>query len=162
MNGGIRKGSSLLIDVNGTVPPEAVTLLLNIVRANFVNLGGSCFILPPTTYSSENVADSLLPFVGREGLEERIRIAEFNQALAPEKWRMSLKGNAKEDVAILNDYWNKGKAVPSSRLLTYDFDKVEQVYGDGLTFPGLSEIGASIRDSKALSIGIAYHSRLLL
>lgn len=156
LNGGIRRGSSLLIDVNGTVPPEAVTLLLNIVRANFVNLGGSCFILPPTTYSSENVAESLLPFVGREGLEERVRIAEFNQALAPEKWRMSLKGNAKEDVAILNDYWNKGKAVPSSRLLTYDFDEVEQVYGDGLTFPGLSEIGASIRDSKALSIGIAY------
>ena len=40
------------------------------------------------------------------------------------------------------------------RMMKYDFDKTTQLYGEALGLPGLAEIGAGIRDSGALSIGV--------
>src|SRR6267143_2325171 len=68
LKGGIRKGSSILVDVNNTVPTMAVRLLLRIIVANFVNQGGSSFIVPFSTVSSDNVAKSLGPLVGDDTL----------------------------------------------------------------------------------------------
>jgi len=85
LNGGIKKGAFVLIDVNNTVPINGVRLLLRIINSNFLNQGGSCFIVPFSTISSDNVADALRPVVGGETLEERVRIAEFNQAVPAKK-----------------------------------------------------------------------------
>src|SRR5437667_198210 len=81
MKGGIRKGSSLLLDLNNTVSPVEVRLLLRIIIANFVNQGGTSIIVPTSTISSENVAEALGRCVGQKVLEERVRIAEVNQTL---------------------------------------------------------------------------------
>src|SRR6266571_4458336 len=68
MKGGIRKGSSLLLDLNNTVSPVEVRLLLRIIIANFVNQGGASIIVPTSTISSENVAEALGRCIGPKAL----------------------------------------------------------------------------------------------
>ena len=101
LDGGIRKGSSLLLDVNSTVSPHSVKLLLDIMAANFINQGGTAFIIPYSIFSSQNVAESLKAYVGDSVLNDRVRIAEFNQTLPDEKWRVKLTGKLLEDLAGL-------------------------------------------------------------
>ena len=155
LNGGIKKGAFILIDVNNTVPTNGVRFLLRIINANFVNQGGSCFIVPFSTISSDNVADALRPVVGRETLEERVRIAEFNQAVPPRKWRVQLKGKVMDDFTLFNNYWKQLETASASRMLVIDFDKIVQIYGDDLMLPGLATMGASIRDSGAVTLALA-------
>src|SRR5690348_3932821 len=78
LGGGIRRGSFILIDIDGNVPPDGPQLLLTTIRANFLNQGGSCFSVPLGSFSSEYVADHLRAYIGNETLEERVRIAEFD------------------------------------------------------------------------------------
>ena len=155
LNGGIKKGAFILIDVNNIVPTNGVRLLLQIVNANFVNQGGSCFIVPFSTISSDNVADALRPVVGNETLEERVRIAEFNQAVPPKKWRVQLKGKVMDDFTLFNSVWKELETASTSRMLVIDFDKIVQIYGDDLMLPGLATMGASIRDSGAVTLALA-------
>lgn len=155
LNGGIKKGAFVLIDVNNTVPTNGVRLLLRIINANFVNQGGSCFIVPFATISSDNVAEALRPIVGSETLEERVRIAEFNQAVPPKKWRVQLKGKVIDDFTLFNNYWKELETLSGSRMLVIDFDKIVQIYSDDLMLPGLATMGASIRDSGAVTLALA-------
>jgi KaiC/GvpD/RAD55 family RecA-like ATPase len=155
LKGGVRKGSSLLLDLHNSVSPLEMRLLLRIICANFVNQGGGCFIVPAGTISSENVATALGRCVGETALRERVRIAEFNPSLPSKEWRLSLKSNVKEDAFSFGNCWKELGKVSSSLALAIDFDKIVQVYGDDIFLPNLSEIGASIRDSGALNIGMA-------
>src|SRR2546421_2713961 len=93
LDGGVRKGSSLLLDVNSTVSPPSVKLLLDIMAANFINQGGAAFIIPYSIFSSQNEAEPLKAYVGGQALRERVRVAEFNQALPDEEWRGELTGS---------------------------------------------------------------------
>ncbi len=154
LDGGVMKGSSLLLDVNSSVSPHSVKLLLDIMAANFINQGGTAFMIPYSIFSSQNEAESLKVYVGDQVLRERVRIAEFNQALPDEKWRVKLTGRLLEDLALFNNAWNELGAISSARMMKYDFDKTVQLYGEALGLPGLAEIGAGIRDSGALSIGV--------
>ena len=154
LDGGVRKGSSLLLDVNSTVSPHSVKLLLDIMAANFINQGGTAFIIPYSIFSSQNIAESLKTYVGDMVLNERVRIAEFNQALRDEKWRVKLSGNLTGDLAAFNNAWNELGAISPARVLKYDFDKAVQLYGETLGLPGIAEIGAGIRDAGALSVGV--------
>ncbi|TMI32939.1 AAA family ATPase [Candidatus Bathyarchaeota archaeon] len=154
LDSGIRKGSTLLLDVNSTVSPHSVKLLLDIMAANFINQGGTAFIIPYSIFSSQNVAESLKAYVGESVLKERVRIAEFNQSLPDEKWRVKLTGKFQEDLAVFNSAWNELGAISSARVMKYDFDKAAQLYGENLMLPGLAELGAGMRDSGALSVGV--------
>src|SRR5207249_6645841 len=60
------------------------------------------FIIPYSIFSSQNVAESLKAYVGESVLKERVRIAEFNQSLHDEKWRVKLPGKFQEDLAVFN------------------------------------------------------------
>ena len=51
--------------------------------------------------------------------------------------------------------WKELTAVSSRIVLASDFDKIVQVYGEDLFLPNLSAMGANIRDSEALNIGMA-------
>ena len=152
---GIKRGSSILVDVNNTVPTMGVRLLLRIIIANFINQGGSSFIVPFSTVSSDNVAESLRPLVGNGTLEERVRIAEFNQDLPRRRWRVQLKGKVMDDLPLFGNVWKELGTVSSSVILAVDFDKIVQVYGDDLMLPGLSNMGASIRDAGAVTLAVA-------
>jgi KaiC/GvpD/RAD55 family RecA-like ATPase len=155
LKGGIRRGSSILVDVNNTVPTMEVRLLLRIIVANFVNQGGSSFIVPFSTVSSDNVAESLRPLVGNDTLEERVRVAEFNQDLPRKRWRVLLRGKVVEDFTLFGNIWKELGTVSSSVILAIDFDKIVQVYGDDLMLPGLANMGASIRDAGAVTLAVA-------
>ena len=154
LDGGVRKGSSLLLDVSSTVSPHSVKLLLDIMAANFINQGGAAFLIPFSIFSSQNIAESLKSYVGDTVLNERVRIAEFNQVLRDEKWRVKLTGRLLEDLVAFNNAWNELGTISSARVLIYDFDKLVQLYGETLGLPGLAEIGAGVRDAKALSVGV--------
>src|SRR2546430_14869150 len=117
LKGGIRKGSSLLLDLNNTVAPVEVRLLLRIIIANFVNQGGTSIIVPTSTISSENVAEALGRCVGQKAFEERVRIAEFNQTLPPRKWRFVFKRGALGDGLLFVVCWGKLSSVSSSFVL---------------------------------------------
>jgi KaiC/GvpD/RAD55 family RecA-like ATPase len=155
LKGGIRRGSSILVEVNNTVPTMGVMSLLRIIVANFVNQGGSSFIVPFSTISSDNVAESLKPLVGNNTLEERVRIAEFNPDLPRRSWRVSLKGKVMDDFALFGNIWKELGTVSSSIILSVDLDKIVQIYGDNLMLPGLANMGASIRDAGAVTLAIA-------
>jgi KaiC/GvpD/RAD55 family RecA-like ATPase len=155
LKGGISRGSSILVDVNNTVPTMGVRLLLRIIIANFVNQGGSSFIVPFSTVSSDNVAESLRPLVGNDTLEERVRIAEFNQDLPRRRWRVQLRGKVMDDFTLFGNIWKELGTVSSSTILAVDFDKIVQIYGDDLMLPGLANMGASIRDTGAATLAIS-------
>jgi len=155
LKGGIRKGSSILVDVNNTVPTIGVRLLLRIIVANFVNQGGSSFIVPFSTVSSDNVAKSLGPLVGDDTLNKRVRIAEYNQDLPRKKWRVQLNGKVMDDFTLFGNIWKELGTVSSSIILAVDFDKIVQIYGDDLMLPGLSNMGARIRDAGAVTLAVA-------
>jgi KaiC/GvpD/RAD55 family RecA-like ATPase len=155
LKGGIRRGSSILVDANNTVPTMGVRLLLRIIVANFLNQGGSSFIVPFSTVSSDNVAESLRPLVGNDMFEERVRIAEFNQDLPSKRWRVQLKGKVMDDFTLFGNIWKELGTVSSSIILAVDFDKIVQIYGDDLMLPGLANMGATIRDTGAVTLAIA-------
>jgi KaiC/GvpD/RAD55 family RecA-like ATPase len=155
LKGGIRRGSSILVEVSNTVPTMVLGLLLRIVIANFVNQGGASFVVPFSTVSSDNVAESLRPLVGNDTLEERVRIAEFNPDLPQRSWRVQLKGKVVDDFALFGNIWKELGTVSSSIILAVDFDKIVQIYGDDLMLPGLANMGATIRDTGAVTLAIA-------
>ena len=155
LRGGIRRGSWILVDVNNTVPTMGVRLLLRIIIANFINQGGSSFIVPFSTISSDNVAESLRPLVGSDTLDGRVRITEFNQDLPRRRWRVPLNGKVMQDFTLFSNIWKDLGTVSSSIILAVDLDKIVQIYGDDLMLPSLSNMGATIRDTGAVTLAIA-------
>ncbi|HVH16008.1 MAG TPA: ATPase domain-containing protein [Candidatus Angelobacter sp.] len=155
LRGGISKGSSILMEVNGTVPTIGVRLLLRIIIANFVNQGDSAFVVPFSTLSSDSVAESLRLLVGDDTLKQRIRIAEYNQDLPRKKWRVQLNGKVMDDFAIFNNIWKELATPSSSIILALDFDRIVQIYGEDLMLPSLANMGASMRDSGAVTLAVA-------
>jgi hypothetical protein len=132
-----------------------VRLLLRIIVANFLNQGGSSFIVPFSTVSSDNVAESLRPLVGSDTLEERVRIAEFNQDSPRRRWRVSLKGRVADDFPLFGNIWKELGTVSSSTILAVDLDKIVQIYGDDLMLPALANMSAAIRDTGAVTLAVA-------
>src|SRR6266487_893607 len=155
LKGGVRKGSSLLLDLDSTVSVLETRLLLRIIISNLVNQGGASMIVPSSTISSQNVADALGRCVGEKALEERVRIVEFNKMLPPRKWRLLVKSSLEQDAELFAECWKEMSLISPSIVMASDFDKIAQIYGEDLFLPGLADLGATIRDSGALNIGIA-------
>ena len=155
LKGGIRRGSSILVHVNNTVPTMGVRLLLRIINANFINQGGSSFIVPFSTLSSDSVAESLRPLIGDDSLNQRVRIAEYNQNLPPKNWRVQLNGKVMDDFTLFSNIWKELETASSSIILAIDFDRLVQVYGDDLMLPSLANIGARMRDAGAVTLAVA-------
>src|SRR3989442_11858860 len=155
LKGGIRRGSSILVHVNNTVPTMGVRLLFRIINANFINQGGSSFIVPFSTLSSDSVAESLRPLIGDNSLNQRVRIAEYNQNLPHKSWRVQLNGKVMDDFTLFSNIWKELETASSSIILAIDFDRLVQVYGDDLMLPGLANIGARMRDAGAVTLAVA-------
>src|SRR2546422_783818 len=155
LKGGIKKGSSILVHVNNTVPTMGVRLLLRIINANFINQGGSSFIVPFSAVSSDSIAESLRPLVGDDTLNQRVRIAEYNRDLLRKKWRVQLSGKVMEDFTLFSNILKELETASSSMILSIDFDKIVQVYGDDLMLPGLANMGATMRDAGAVILAVA-------
>ncbi len=126
------------------------------MRANFINQKGPCVIVPTAAYSSDTVAESLSKYVGWEAIDERVKILEYNQSLAPKKWRLVMKSNLSDDVKTFANAWDQLAKISPHRMLDINVDKAVQVYGrDELSVPGLTELGANMRDTEGLNIAIA-------
>ena len=156
LGGSIPRGAFLLIDVDSSVSPLEIRVILNMMRANFINQKGPCVIVPTAAYSSDTVAESLSMYVGWQAVDERVRILEYNQSLAPKKWRLVMKGNLQDDVKTFAYAWDELAKISPHRMLDINVDKAVQVYGrDELSVPGLTELGANMRDTEGLNIAIA-------
>ncbi len=156
LGGSIPRGSFLLIDVDSSVSPVEIRSILNMMRANFINQKGPCVIVPTAAYSSDTVADSLSEYVGWEAVDDRVRILEYNQSLAPKKWRIVMKGSLQDDVKTFARAWDELGKISPRRMLDINMEKAVQVYGrDELSVPGLTELGANMRDTQGLNIAIA-------
>jgi KaiC/GvpD/RAD55 family RecA-like ATPase len=160
LGGGVRKGSFVLVETDSNVPPAGIQALLNTLGGNFVNQGGSCFVVPFTGSSSEYVAEGLKPYIGTEALEERVRIAEFNPNSPARKWKVVLKGRLREDAQAFLGTWT-ALGGDSPKMLVVDYDRMQQHYGEDQPFSVLADISESLRDSGALNIGVASrHTKL--
>jgi KaiC/GvpD/RAD55 family RecA-like ATPase len=160
LGGGVRKGSFVLVETDSNVPPAGIQLLLNTVGANFVNQGGSCFVVPFTGSSSEYIAEGLKPYIGAEALEERVRIAEFNPNSPARKWKIVFKGKLRDDAQTFLSTWTSLNG-HSPTMVGIDYDRMQQHYGEDQPFSVLADISESLRDSGALNIGLASrHTRL--
>jgi KaiC/GvpD/RAD55 family RecA-like ATPase len=155
LGGSIPRGSFLLIDVDSSVAPVEIRTILNMMRANFINQNLPCVIVPTAAYSSDTVAESLSKYVGWEAIDERVRILEYNQSLAPKKWRLVMKSHLQDDVKTFAHAWDELGTISPHRMLDINMDKAVQVYGrDELSTPGLTELGANMRDTEGLNIAI--------
>src|SRR5438046_5291766 len=105
LGGSIPRGSFLLIDVDSSVSPLEIRTILNMMRANFINQKRPCVIVPTAAYSSDPVAESLSQYVGWEAIEDRVRILEYNQSLAPKNCRLVMKSNLTYDVTNYAHAW---------------------------------------------------------
>jgi GvpD gas vesicle protein len=152
LGGGVERSTVLFIDVDSNVRPRWMRLLLNITRANFVNQGGACFILPTGGYSSENVAKALRPLVGEEAMKERVRIAAYNRNSSPKEWKVQLSGQLQEDVKTFAGTWASLAKNRAGTLVSVSLDRLAAEYGDGLALTALTEIGEELRDAEALQI----------
>jgi KaiC/GvpD/RAD55 family RecA-like ATPase len=152
LGGGVERSTLLLIDVDSNVPPRWMRLLLNIMRANFVNQGGSCFILPTGGYSSDNVARALTPLVGEEAMNEHVRIAAFNRNASPREWKVQLSGQLQDDVRTFARTWTPLSKNTAGTIVSVDLDRLATVYGDDYALPGFTEMGEELRDAEALQI----------
>src|SRR5438093_1536894 len=142
--------------LDSSVSPVEIRTILNMMRANFINQKGPCVIVPTAAYSSDTVAESLSKYVGWEAIDERVRILEYNQSLAPKKWRLVMKSNLSDDVKTFAHAWDELAKISPHRMLDINVDKAVQVYGrDELSVPGLTELGANMRDTEGLNIAIA-------
>lgn len=155
LGGGVRKGSFLMIDTDSNVSPQTLRLFVNMIRSNFINQGGSCFSVSTGTFSSESAAEALKPYIGDKALAERVRIVEFNSQLPSKPWRLKVRGQLMSDMAEFYKAWNALKTSSDGMMLTMNFDKLVQVYGEELTLPGFTEVGEGLRDEGAFSIGIS-------
>jgi KaiC/GvpD/RAD55 family RecA-like ATPase len=156
LGGSIPRGSFLLVDVDSSVSPLEIRTILNMMRANFINQNGPCVIVPTAAYSSDTVAESLSKYVGWDAIDERVRILEYNQSLAPKKWRLVMKSNLSDDVKTFAHAWNELAKISPHSMLDINVDKAVQVYGrDELSVPGLTELGANMRDTEGLNLAIA-------
>jgi KaiC/GvpD/RAD55 family RecA-like ATPase len=155
LNGGIRRGSSILVDVNTSIPTVGVRLLLRIIIANLVNQGGSSFIIPFSTISSDNVAESMRPLVGDDTLNQRVRIGEYDQDLPRREWRVRLNGKVMDDFVVFGNVWKELVTASSSIILALDFDRIVQIYGDDLMLPGLANMSGKMRDAGAVTLAVA-------
>ena len=152
LGGGVERSTLLLIDVDSNVPPRWMRLLLNIMRANFVNQEGACFIFPTGGYSSDNVAKSLRPLVGEAAMNERVRIAAYNRNSPPKDWKTQLSGQLQEDVRTFTRTWAPLAKDAAGTIVSVDLDRLATVYGDEHALPGFTEIGEELRDAEALQI----------
>jgi len=139
-----------------------VRLLLRIINANFINQGGSSFIVPFSAVSSDSVAESLRPLVGDDTLNQRVRIAEYNRDLLRKKWRVQLSGKVMDDFMLFSNILKELETASSSLILSIDFDKIVQVYGDDLMLPGLANMGATMRDAGAAILAVASEPNKIL
>ena len=155
LGGHVSSGSFMLIDFESNVSPVDINGILNVMRANFINQNGPCFILPTGAYSSSTVAESLSRYTGWEAIEHRVRIMEYNQNLPTKKWRVNLKGKLLEDVKAVYSAWQELRTITPHRMLNADVDKISEIYGEDLSDPVFSELGPSLRDDGALEIAIA-------
>lgn len=161
LGGGMRRGSFMLIDLDSSTSPSAVQMFLNIMKANWVNQGGSCFILPLASVSADSAGEMLRPYIGNEALDERVRIVDFNLDSTPKKWKVSLKGKLSTDMVSFMAGWKTLDDISSPKMLMIDYDKVQQIYGEDLSLPGFTEISANMRDYGALNIGLAFrHTKI--
>src|SRR5207245_3423767 len=129
--------------------------LMNMIRSNFVRQGGACFSISTGTFRSESSAEVLRQYIGDKDLEERVRIVEFNSQSPAKPWRLKLRGQLMSDLAEFYRAWNALKETSAGMMLTMNFDKLVQVYGEELTLPGFTEIGEGLRDEGAFSIAIS-------
>ena len=150
--GGVERSTLLLIDVDSNVPPRWMRLLLNIMRANFVNQEGACFILSTGGYSSDNIAKSLRPLVGEVAMNERVRIAAYNRNSSPKEWKIQLSGQLQEDVRTFARTWAPLAKNTAGTIFSVDLDRLATVYGDDSALPGFTEIGEGLRDAESLQI----------
>src|SRR5205814_10310698 len=127
----------------------------NMIRYTFVNRGGACFSGSTATFSSESSAEALRSYIGDKALIDKVRIVEFNAKLPSKPSRLKLRGQLMSDLAEFYRSWNALKETSSGMMLTMNFDKLVQVYGEELTLPGFTEIGEGLRDEGAFSIGIS-------
>ncbi|HVH14479.1 MAG TPA: gas vesicle protein GvpD P-loop domain-containing protein [Candidatus Angelobacter sp.] len=152
LGGGVERSTLLLIDVDSSVPPRWMRLLLNIMRANFVNQGGACFILPTGGYSSENVSKALTPLVGEAAMNERVRIAAYSRNSSPKEWKVQLSGQLQEDVRTFAETWAPLAKNTAGTIVSVNLDRLAAVYGDDSALPGFTEIGEGLRDAEALQV----------
>ncbi len=51
--------------------------------------------------------------------------------------------------------WGALKETSAGMMVTFDFDRLVQIYGEDLTLPGFAEIEEGLRDNETFSIGIS-------
>ncbi len=77
LEGGIRKGAFILVELGDTVATDWVRPFFAAMRFNFMLNGGTCLAVPSSDITPEMILAATIPYVGEEVVRTRFRIMSY-------------------------------------------------------------------------------------
>ncbi|MBS7644836.1 hypothetical protein KEJ44_02185 [Candidatus Bathyarchaeota archaeon] len=155
LGGGLPPRSYNTLEVGSKVSLPLLRILRPMML-HALNLGHSVLLLPPMGISAAQCKESLVPYIGVDVLNNRVRIVDFGPEIR-EPYCLRLEGSK-----IKSDFWQIWKTLEELRNATrrsvlsiIGFDTVDYVYGldEGLKVLGLDL--STIRNAGDIRVNLA-------
>lgn len=158
LEGSVRWGSFLTLDVDFDVPFGAFSSVNASFMANFVSNGRGMFAIPSSQATSEAIREIVLPLVGDEAFHERVRAAEYGPVKAEElqPYQIQLRGKSiREDFEKISEIIEQLRGGTRQPVLRFTgFDTLEYVYGQGEPLRVLGDVITHTRTRRDVSFNL--------
>lgn len=130
LEGGLRKGTIALIELNPGVPVVSSSQIENAIICNFASQGHGVAWMPTKKTGADTAREELLGFITPEIFDKNVRILEPHAASAsPKDYSMTLEGgDVKVDIKW-QDIQYALKDTQQPYLAIIGFDSLESIYG---------------------------------
>jgi KaiC/GvpD/RAD55 family RecA-like ATPase len=138
LGGGLAPRSYSTIEVGSSVPIPILRLVRPMI-VHALNLGYTIFLLPPMGMSAAQCKESIVPYVGADVIDRRMRVVDYGPEIK-EPYCLRLEGTE-----IRSDFWLIWRTLEELRgasgksvFSIIGFDSVEYIYGvdEGLKILG--------------------------
>lgn len=152
LEGGLKKGTITLIELNQGVPVVASASIENAIICNFATQNRGVSWLPTKKTGAEPSRDELLGFLSAETFDKNIRILEPHApSETPKPYAMTLEGgDVKVDIKW-QDIQYALKGTKSPYLTIIGFDSLESIYGPGV-LDGMMEFLTSLLNNEGIFV----------
>ncbi len=152
VEGGLRKGTIILIELGPGVPVVASAPIENAVICNSVTQGRGVAWVPTKKTGAENAREELLGFVSADAFDKNVKILEPHApAGAPKPYAVTLEG---EDIRVdmkWQDVQYNLKNAGTPVLTMVGFDSLESVYGPTV-LDGMMEFLTSLLNNDGIFV----------
>jgi hypothetical protein len=152
LEGGLKKGTIVLIELSPGVPVVASATIENAIICNSITQDRGIAWIPTKKTGAESAREELLGFVTAESFDKNVRILEPHApAGAPKPYSVTLEG---EDIKVdmkWQDVQYNLRNTGSPVLTIIGFDSLESIYGAGV-LDGMMEFLTSLLNSDGIFV----------